>query len=200
MNLTSFCKIFDMAYRNGTYIAFHAEGTSNPTESDMRYYELLKAWSVRKDNDFYFINSHEKTGAVRDTSKRSTLETSLKARLSSSKNMLLIIGKTTHLDNDWVPLEIADAVDRCKIPIIAAYTDFIKIMEPAQLSYLWPKALTDRINNSSAHVIHVPFKQEPLTHAVSTFDNHSYPNGGGLGIYDEQAYRSWYQQWGLQYS
>ena len=49
-----------MAYRNGTYIAFHANNTTEPTESDIKYYNLLKAWDVRNNDDFHFINSHEK--------------------------------------------------------------------------------------------------------------------------------------------
>ena len=48
-----------MAYRSGTYIAFHADGETNPTVSDMKYYTLLKEWKVR-DDDFSFVNSHEK--------------------------------------------------------------------------------------------------------------------------------------------
>ena len=32
-----------MAYRNGTYIAFHANNATEPTESDFKYYNLLKA-------------------------------------------------------------------------------------------------------------------------------------------------------------
>jgi len=57
-----------MTYRNGTYIAFHANSTTDPTASDIRYYNLIKAWSERSDDDFSFINSHEKTAAVRDSS------------------------------------------------------------------------------------------------------------------------------------
>ncbi len=189
-----------MAYRNGTYIAFHAGGTPDPTISDRKYYELLKAWKVRGEGDFYFINSHEKTGAVRDTSKKTTLEASLKSRLSDSKNMILIIGNTTRFDDDWVPLEIADAIDRCKIPIIAAYPDYLRILSPSELSHLWPTALATRINNTTARVIHVPFKKEPLAHAVSTFSHNFYPNGGGLGVYDIPTYQNWYRIWGLNWA
>jgi hypothetical protein len=32
-----------MTYRNGTYVAFHANKTKQPTESDIKYYNLLKA-------------------------------------------------------------------------------------------------------------------------------------------------------------
>jgi hypothetical protein len=180
-----------MAYRNGTYIAFHANGTTEPTESDIKYYNLLKAWDKTKHIDFSFINSHEKTSAVRDSSKKATLEASLKTRLSNSKNVLLIIGKTTKEDNDWVPFEIGYAVDSCEIPIIAAYPYYDKILRPQDLSAWWPASLARRINNSSAHVIHIPFKLGPISDAIDQFSHDKYPVGGGLGYYSEQAYQSW---------
>ena len=180
-----------MAYRNGTYIAFHANNTTEPTESDIKYYNLLKAWVVRSDNDFSFINSHDKTAAVRDSSKRATLERSLKTRLLNSKNMILILGKTTKEDTDWVPFEIRYAVDTCKIPIIAAYTGYERVMEPGKLSSLWPAALATRINNGAAHVIHIPFKKEPLADAIGQFGPDKFPKGGGLGCYSADTYRKW---------
>lgn len=130
-----------MAYRNGTYVTFHAEGTSDPTETDMKYYRLLTAWHEHEDIDFDMINSHDKTAAVRDTSKRQTLEARLKERLNNSKNMILIVGDRTRFDNDWVPFEITYAVDTCKIPIIAAYPGYETITAPNQLRNLWPQIL-----------------------------------------------------------
>lgn len=180
-----------MAYRNGTYVAFHANNTTEPTESDIKYYNLLKAWHVREEADFEFVNSHEKTAAVRDSSKRSTLERALKIRLNNSKNMILIIGQSTHEDTDWVPFEIRSAVDECQIPIIAAYPGFDVIMAPEKLSYLWPELLALRVRNGTAHVIHVPFKQSPLGDAVHQFDHSNFPKGNGLGYYSLDAYRSW---------
>ena len=44
-----------MAYRSGTYIAFHTQGTNIPTESDIKYYNLIKAWTA-KSNDGTKIN------------------------------------------------------------------------------------------------------------------------------------------------
>ena len=82
-----------MAYRNGTYIAFHADGTNKPGQSDIDYYNLMKAWSAKTDDDFTMINSHEKASAVRDTSKKNTLRASLLQRLRNSKNMVLIVAK-----------------------------------------------------------------------------------------------------------
>jgi hypothetical protein len=180
-----------MTYRNGTYVAFHANDTTDPTESDIRYYQLLKAWHVREESDFEFVNSHEKTAAVRDSSSRETLKRALRTRLNNSKNMILIIGKTTREDTDWVPFEIGYAVDECEIPIIAAYPDYTSIRVPQQLSHLWPSALAQRIANATAHVIHIPFRQGPLTHAVNNFDYNNYPNGAGVGAYSTDSYRSW---------
>lgn len=180
-----------MLYRTGTYVAFHAEGKKDPTETDIRYYQLLKAWNVRDDNDFRFVDSHEKTAALRDWSARETVMRRLKERLNGSNNMILIIGQTTRLDTDWVPFEIEYAVDTCKIPIIAAYPDYTYIMAPGELEPIWPRALATRIANNSAHVIHVPFRQEPLRDAVGQFSQSQYPNGDGLGYYSRETYQQW---------
>jgi hypothetical protein len=182
-----------MAYRNGTYIAFHADGTNQPGKSDIDYYNLMKAWSAKTDDDFTMINSHEKTSAVRDTSKRATLRTRLLERLRNSKNMVLIIGETTKNDTDWVPFEITQAVDTYEIPIIAAYTDYCPVLEPVKFWPLWPKALADRINNKTASVIHIPFKKAPLMDAIGQFSHTNLPKGGSLGYYG----RDTYQKWGL---
>ncbi len=179
-----------MAYRNGTYIAFHANNTTDPTESDIKYYNLLKAWKVRDENDFYFVDSHEKNASVRDSSKRATLEQRLKERLNSSKNLILIVGKTTKEDTDWVPFEIRYAVDQCGIPIIAAYTSYSYVLDPNGLAGLWPPALATRINDGSARVLHIPFKQDPLVAAVGQFDHNNLPTDG-RSYYSRQDYENW---------
>jgi hypothetical protein len=181
-----------MAYRNGTYVAFHADGTNIPGQSDIDYYNLLKAWTAKEDDDFSMINSHDKASAVRDSSKKATLRASLQERLRNSKNMVLIVGKTTRFDTDWVPFEIQQAIDIYKIPIIATYPDYDYILAPGQLSTLWPTALSIRINNQTARVIHIPFKKTPIATAIDQFDIDNQPNGG-LIYYTRETY----QQWGL---
>ena len=181
-----------MAYRNGTYVAFHAGGTTDPTKSDIKYYNTLKMWSANKSIDFKLIDSHEKTASVRDTSKVDTLRRSLVTRLSNSKQFLLIVTHNTKLDYDWVPFEIGHAIDTCTLPVIAAYPDFQSILAPAQLSEYWPSALAQRIRNGSARVIHIPFKMQPVLDAIGRFDvsNTSYP-ADGYGHYNQEAHRQW---------
>jgi hypothetical protein len=184
-----------MAYRNGTYIAFHANGTTDPTASDIKYYNLIKAWNEKSDDDFAFINSHEKTSAVRDSSLRETLRARLITRLCNSKNLLLLVGRTTREDTDWVPFELGYAVDNCEIPIIAAYTEIeTPIYRPSLSSAFavyWPEALASRIANGAAHVIHIPFRKETIRAAIGQFGPQELPKGGGLGWYSEEAYASW---------
>lgn len=180
-----------MAYRNGTYVAFHANGTNIPGKSDIDYYNLLKAWTAKTDDDFTMNNSHDKASAVRDSSKKETLRNSLLERLRNSRNMVLIIGETTVLDDDWVPVEIQSAVDTYKIPIIATYTGYSSaIRNPSALKAFWPQALSTRIDNGTAGVIHIPFKKAPLADAISQFSHNKLPLGGGLGIYSDDAYRN----------
>lgn len=179
-----------MSYRNGTYVAFHANGTDVPIDSDIKYYNLLKAWTEKTDDDFTMVNSHEKTGAVRDSSKKQTLKASLQERLRNSKNMVLIIGETTRFDTDWIPFEIACAVDFYGIPIIAAYPGSGPILDPEQFKSLWPKALSDRINNQTVRVIHIPFKKEPIRAAIGKYSHSNLPKGS-LSYFTRESYGSW---------
>jgi hypothetical protein len=180
-----------MAYRNGTYVAFHAAGTSDPTASDMKYYRLLCAWKELEDRDFAFVNSHQKAAAVRDSSSKERLRQVLAERLRNSRNMVLILGKTTRFDRDWIPWEIEYAVDTSEIPIIAVYPAYAYIQNPRSHVAEWPAALAARIRSGAAHVIHVPFKRGPLADAIQQFDHDNLPLGGGLGIYDRDSYTSW---------
>jgi len=184
-----------MAYRNGTYIAFHANGQTDPTASDIKFYNLIKAWTEREDDDFSIINSHDKTAAVRDSSFRETLRTRLVTRLNNSKHLLLILGKTTKEDTDWVPFEIRHAIDKCKIPVIAAYTEiFGPILYPTTSSNIatyWPAALKSRIENKTAGVIHIPFKKAAIKAATAYFDPTNFPKGGALGWYTKETYEGW---------
>ena len=75
-----------MSYRNGTYIAFDGNDTTDPTKSDMKYYGLLQAWNKSKNYTLTFSDSHKKTYQVRDSSTIKTLQNRLLERMRSSKN------------------------------------------------------------------------------------------------------------------
>jgi hypothetical protein len=179
-----------MAYRNGTYVAFHAGGTTDPTASDIKYYNIMKAWDANDSIAFTFSNSHDKTSAVRDSSMYPTLITKLKQRLNNSKNIVLIITSLTKKDTDGVPFEVRYGVDRCSLPIIAAYPGYNMIQKPAALSNLWPIALKTRIEKSLVDVIHIPFAKNSVFDAISQFTVHSGAIQGGYNFYDRKAHQA----------
>jgi len=105
-----------MAYRNGTYVAFDGQGKKNPTESDIRYYMLLRQWNASSSYELQFSDSHQKTYAVLDSSSMQTLKSRLMDRMRNSKNMLLILSEDTNWDRGLLNFEIEQAVDYYKLP------------------------------------------------------------------------------------
>lgn len=180
-----------MVYRNGTYVAFDGNGTTNPTESDMKYYGILQSWNSNKNIDFIFSDSHKKTYQVYDTSSMDTLKSRLLERMRNSKNMLVIISDDTNWNRGLLNYEIEKAVDLYNLPLIVVYPKFNKIRNANSLSDKWPKSLKDRIENGTAKCIHVPFKKEPILDAISQFSvNGKYP-ATSKNVYSEEAYESW---------
>ena len=166
-----------MAYRNGTYVAFDGNGTTNPIEGDIKYFNLLNAWSENKNIEFNFSDSHQKTYQVNDTSKMITLKNRLQERLRNSKNMIIFITKNTSYNRGLLCWEIEKAVDDYKLPLIIVYTEYSRILDVDSLSNKWPKALKERIDNRTAKCIHLAFKKELVLDAISQFSiNDKYPN------------------------
>jgi hypothetical protein len=176
-----------MANRTGTYIAFDGLGKINPTESDFKYYATMQAWSVGKNIDFKFVNSHDKTAAVRDTSLRGTLESRIRERLAASKNCIVILSDDTRKTGSMLSYEIEKAVGLYQIPLICVYVGFNTIYSPKELSHRWTNALTARINNGTENAIHVAFKKEILLTAINQFSVNGGSPGGSLVTYTKEA-------------
>ncbi|MNW46834.1 hypothetical protein D3C74_241470 [compost metagenome] len=122
-----------MAYRNGTYVAFDGNGSTNPTEGDLKYYGLLRSWNKSSKNNLTFSDSHLKTYQVKDSSLIETLKSRLLERMKNSKNMLLVITKDTNWNRGMLNFEIEKAVDYYKLPLIVSYTGYDYILNPSAL-------------------------------------------------------------------
>lgn len=182
-----------MSYKNGTYVAFDGNDTTNPTKGDMKYYGLLQIWNKSKNFTLNFSDSHKKTYQVRDGSLPLTLQTRLLERMRGSKNMLLIISDDTSWNRGMLNFEIEKAVDYYKLPIIIAYTGYEFVLNPYSFENKWPKALYDRIKNQSANCIHIPFKEKAIGAAVSQFSIHNQEDKLTQPdtIYTEETYKKW---------
>lgn len=139
---------------------------------------ILKAWKANQSIDFNFVNGHQKTYQVRDSSSKQTLFNRLRERLNDSKNLLLIITENTKLNNKWVlEYDINYAISN-ELIIIAVYPNIkYPISKPSELQYLWPQVLKEGIENQKAHVIHIPFDKNIIKGAINQFSNKVHPNG-----------------------
>lgn len=180
-----------MNYRTGTYFAFDGLGRTNPTQSDFKYYSTVQAWAAGKHIDFRFVNSHDKAGAVRDSSLRTTLEASIRKRLAASKNMVAIISNDTRLTGSMLTYEIEKAVDTYELPLIIAYPNYISILDPQSLSFMWPIALLQRIEDRTVSAIHVPFKKDAILDAIQQFTVNSGKLIGPLNYYSKDTQVAW---------
>ena len=183
-----------MAYRNGTYIAFDGQGTTDPTKSDMKYYGLLQRWNSSKRYELNFSDSHKKTYQVMDSSSKKTLENRLMERMKYFANEVAQATDETNYNRGMLNFEIGKAVDYYKIPIIVAYTGYDYILNASQLSSRWPKALEERIKNKTVCAIHVAFKEKSIMEAINQFSVNSTGDNvldGPLYTYSESAYEKW---------
>lgn len=180
-----------MAYRNGTYVAFDGNGTTNPTEGDMKYYGLLQRWNSSRKFQLSFSDSHKKTYQVRDSSTKKVLEARLLERMRNSKNMILIISDDTNWDRGMLNFEIEKAIDLYEIPIIVAYAGENSVINPVQLSSKWPKALYERIVNKTAKCIHIPFREKAIATAIGQFSISNINELTALSYYGIDTYRNW---------
>lgn len=185
-----------MAYRNGTYVAFAADGNTDFTKSDIKYYNLLKGWNLMKNRTFRFINPHEKGPQLRGESQEDTIKRTLRERIDNSKRFILLVGNTTRLDDDFVPYEIKYAIDTCKLPIIVVYVNHktrITGSCPQALKNLLPKTLTDRIENGTAKTIHIPFRERIINSAIEDFSHDKLPSHN-FSLYKDSAYDAIYDK------
>ena len=116
--------------RTGNYAAFYVSepfSSSNlgaNATKDFIYYNQLKAWSSL-DNDFKFVDSHDKNYNVRDGSDwELTLKPRLRNRISQSKNIILFLSSKTK-ESKALREEIDYAVNVKGLPIIIIYPDTV---------------------------------------------------------------------------
>ncbi|MHA8054186.1 TIR domain-containing protein [Aquirufa sp. OSTEICH-129A] len=97
-----------MAYKNNVYVSMDAD-------SDLRYYNLMKAWKQSDHSSFYFIDAHD-INEIYDKSEES-IKSGLQKRFRNSKVFILLVGDSTMYLYKYVRWEIEQAIKR-ELPII----------------------------------------------------------------------------------
>ena len=173
------------SYRNGVYVAFNGGGTTNPTESDIKYFNILKGWHNNKEIDFNFINSHDKTSEIRDTSNDETFKRTLNERLENSQAFLLITTKNTSKPSKWLLYEIDRVINKYKIPVVIAITDElinVTTFHEKRLDML-PNQLRAAIRNKQLKTLYISFTLNDIKCAIDEFHVHNQDIKVGIPYY-----------------
>lgn len=171
-----------MAYRNGNYAAFYVAEPFSPTAlgahatEDFCYYNLLRAWKGA-DLTFSFIDSHDKTYNVRDTSDwEKTLKPRLRERLQNSKNIILFLGINT-LNSRALREELDYGINNLGLPVIVAYPGFNTAAEMLSNGSLarvikdrWAKVPIFKDSMHKVPTLHVPMNKALIGKALGNND------------------------------
>jgi len=118
-----------MASRNGNYAAFYVAEPFNSSAlgahatKDFCYYNMLRAWKGA-ESSFPFVDSHDKTYNVRDSSDwESTLKPRLRERLRASKNIILFLGSST-INSRALREEIDYGINDQGLPVLVIYPEY----------------------------------------------------------------------------
>jgi len=163
-----------MAYRNKTYVCFDAD-------TDMKWYQLMKAWKENDNIAFDFQNAHE-INSLRDGSNEDTIKRKLRERLQNTKVLVVLIGQNTKSLYKYVRWEIEYAVEK-DIPIVAVNLNDKRRMD----NNLCPPILREKL------AIHIPFEQKIMNYALnnwpSSHTKHKSEEKAGAFYYPDSVYK-----------
>ena len=166
-----------MAYRNGNYSAFYVaepfreNNLGAYSAHDFVYYQMLRAWKAN-DWSFPFVDSHEKTYSVRDSSSwETTLKPRLRKRLHNSKNIILFLSSETKASRALTE-EIEYGVGILGLPVIVVYPEFDPIDENGNFNYLvfglWDKVPAFKKVMTTVPTLHIPMKKDCFEKALKS--------------------------------
>lgn len=139
-----------MAYKKQIYIAFDAD-------SDIRYYNLMKAWKQNDNTSFDFKNAHELNN-INDSNSEQTIKRKLRERMESSKIFILLIGEHTKHLYKYVRWEIELAKEK-GLPIICINLNQSRVVDEERI----PKIIRETLS------LHICFGVKVLQHALDVW-------------------------------
>lgn len=136
-----------MPYRNKTYVCFDGD-------TDIHYYNLMKAWKQNDGLSFNFFDAHD-LNTARDTSLPDSIRRQLRERLLNSKILVVLIGEHTRYLYKFVRWEMEQALD-LGIPIVGVNLNGLRTMDRNRCPPVIVKEL----------VLHVSFNAAILEYAL----------------------------------
>ncbi|MDR0911760.1 MAG: TIR domain-containing protein [Methanobrevibacter sp.] len=155
-----------MSYKNKVYVAFDGD-------TDIKYYNMLKAWKANNKIDFDFYDAHD-LNTARDSSLTESIKNQLRVRFDNSKIFMILVGEKTKWNRKFIPWEIEQAINR-DMPIIVVNLNNKREKDDD----LCPTLLRDQL------AIHIPFKSKRIQYAIQNWiESHKkYKSEGKNGAY-----------------
>lgn len=162
-----------MSYRNKTYVIFDGD-------KDMWAYAFMKGWKSNENMDFNFSDAHD-IKPLTDRASEETIKQRLRERMSSAKQVIVVIGENTKNLYRFVRWEIELAIAK-GLPIIVVNLNDKRKHDPDRC----PPILQDE------YAVHVSFKMNIIQHALDNFPDqfatHASSEKGPL-YYNDDIYR-----------
>jgi len=163
-----------MSYRNKTYVIFDGD-------NDMWAYAYMKGWKANENIDFNFYDAHD-IRPLTDRASEETIRQRLRERLSSAKQVIVLIGEHTKDLYQFVRWELEIAL-KLDLPIIAVNLNDKRMYDSVRC----PAILRDE------YVVHIPFNMKIIKHALNQFPDeysHHEPSETGSRHYPDEIYKS----------
>lgn len=155
-----------MAYRNKTYVCFDAD-------TDMHYYNLMRAWKQNDNTTFDFYNAHD-LNKIWQRSKEDTIKVRLRERLKNTKVFVVLIGLNTKQLYKFVRWEMEQAL-KLGLPIVSVNLNGNRKLDRD----LWPPIIRSEL------AIHISFKVKIFQYALEDWESshRKYRSQGKSGDY-----------------
>ena len=151
------------------YCVFNAVGSGNPSQSDIRYFNLLKAWNRQNHGGPAFVDSHGLRFPSGARGRRERLRAELEARLAASDVVLALFTRRSSRPGSWLTWELRRAVERYGLPVLCVYPEGMPDEGGPVAGF--PAELGERLRG--ALVEHLPFRRIPLFAALSRWRGRS---------------------------
>lgn len=173
-----------MASRDGNYSAFYVSEPFSESSlgayatKDFVYYNMLRAWKG-DDATFPFIDSHNKTYSVRDSSDwELTLKPRIRERIRHSKNIILFLSSLTK-SSRAIREEIDYGINSEGLPVIVVYPEYAEKSDiidcqsktlKKHIISLWDNLPIFRDSKGKVPTLHIPNKKSLIRLALNDPD------------------------------
>lgn len=144
------------------YVSFDATRSKNPTQSDLKYYFLIRAWLRQGRIPGTFVDAHRETPRT----KVANLRRELARRLRRSDLLLLILSEDSAVSRGWMPWEIEFGTRECRLPILCTYPGRTGVDAGLGHPPWWPAALRRVVSSGQVQLWHAEFRVSALVQGV----------------------------------